>query len=69
MSPKARPPDDPVAAVRELLSGDAEGHARTTFVRGLTLGALVGAAIAGSLLVRRRPGAGRAPGPPDGGPG
>jgi hypothetical protein len=63
MSPKARPLNDPVAAVRELLSGDEEGHARSTFVRGLTLGALVGAAIAGSLYVRRRPGAGRAPGP------
>ena len=69
MSPNPKPPDDPVAAVRQLLSGDEDGHARTTFVRGLTLGALVGAAIAGSLLVRRRPKAGRPPTPLDGAPG
>jgi hypothetical protein len=37
------------------------GHpAASTFVRGLTVGALVGAAIAGSLLLgRRRPAKGR----------
>jgi hypothetical protein len=48
--------EDPITAFRELLAGDDDGHARTTFMRGLTLGALLGAAIAGSLLVRRHPG-------------
>jgi hypothetical protein len=54
--------EDPIAAFRELLAGDDNGHARATFMRGLTLGALLGAAIAGSLIIRRRPGRDRSGG-------
>jgi len=38
----------------------------STFLRGLTVGALVGAAIAGSVLVRRRRQARRIPAPGSG---
>jgi hypothetical protein len=47
--------DQPAAAletVREVLGAD-EGASSATFMRGLTLGALLGAAIAGSALWRR----------------
>lgn len=56
MTKRRGPGEDPIAAFRELLAGEDDGHARSTFMRGLTLGALLGAAIAGSLVVRRRPG-------------
>jgi hypothetical protein len=48
--------DQPGAAletVRDVLGGDEGGTAGATFMRGLTLGALLGAAIAGSALWRR----------------
>ena len=40
--------------VREILHGDEASGGGTTFMRGLTLGALLGAAIAGSALWQRR---------------
>jgi len=40
--------------VREVLRGDEASGGGTTFMRGLTLGALLGAAIAGSALWQRR---------------
>lgn len=40
--------------VREVLRGDEVSGGGTTFMRGLTLGALLGAAIAGSALWQRR---------------
>ena len=39
--------------VREVLRGDEASGGGTTFMRGLTLGALLGAAIAGSALWQR----------------
>ncbi len=48
---------DPLAAVRGLLSGDDPNGAGGTFVRGLTVGALIGAAVAGSAIWQRRRGA------------
>ncbi|HEY3164718.1 MAG TPA: hypothetical protein VGJ71_10175 [Candidatus Limnocylindrales bacterium] len=44
------------ALVRAIAGGskDADDHRATTFARGLALGALVGAAIAGSTLWQRR---------------
>ena len=48
--------DQPGAAletVRDVLGSDDGGTAGATFMRGLTLGALLGAAIAGSALWRR----------------
>jgi len=44
---------DALADVAELLGGDTQRSRR--FLGGLIAGALVGAAVAGSLLVRRRP--------------
>ena len=49
-----RPPSDPLAIARDVLTGADEGRAASTFMRGLTLGALLGAALAGSLLWQRR---------------
>ena len=46
--------EEAIATVRELLLGEDDGHASATFVRGLTLGALIGAAIAGSAIWHRR---------------
>ena len=43
-----------LANVREVLRGDEASGGGTTFMRGLTLGALLGAAIAGSALWQRR---------------
>jgi hypothetical protein len=71
MSPRAdrgTPPADALAAVRAVLAGDDDGRASSTFVRGLTLGALIGAAVAGSAIWGRRarrghPGDGGAPNP------
>ena len=45
---------DALAAVRDILAGDDDGRASSTFVRGLTLGALIGAAVAGSAIWGRR---------------
>jgi hypothetical protein len=48
--------DQPGAAletVRDVLAGDDGGTTGATFMRGLTLGALLGAAVAGSALWRR----------------
>jgi hypothetical protein len=44
---------DALAEVAELLGGDSQRSRR--FLGGLIAGALVGAAFAGSVLVRRRP--------------
>ena len=41
-------------SVCEVLRGDEASGGGTTFMRGLTLGALLGAAIAGSALWQRR---------------
>jgi hypothetical protein len=46
-------PLDRLARVVEAASGDDDVRA-TTFIRGLALGALVGAAIAGSTIWQRR---------------
>lgn len=43
-----------LGTVREALRGDEASGTGTTFMRGLTLGALLGAAIAGSALWQRR---------------
>jgi hypothetical protein len=43
-----------MASVREVLRPDEASGAGATFMRGLTLGALIGAAIAGSALWQRR---------------
>ena len=48
------PAGDVLAAVRDILAGDDDGRASSTFVRGLTLGALIGAAVAGSAIWGRR---------------
>lgn len=49
---------DATSAVRDGLEGRDDGAAalrsRSTFVRGLAIGALVGAAIAGSTIWERR---------------
>jgi hypothetical protein len=42
-----------LAALAELLDGDTARSRR--FLRGLVIGALVGAAVAGGSLFRRRP--------------
>jgi hypothetical protein len=47
-------PGDALDLVREVLRGDDQGRAAGTFMRGLTLGALIGAAIAGSAIWQRR---------------
>ena len=52
--------NDPVDRLVRLVEGATDDDVRaTTFVRGLALGALVGAAIAGSTIWQRR----RNPGP------
>ena len=53
MSPKGQP-DSLVDAVQEVLRGEEDAGSSATFMRGLTLGALLGAAIAGSALWQRR---------------
>jgi hypothetical protein len=50
VSPKPRTPSSIVDAISERLSSNED---RPPFLRGLTLGALVGAAIAGSTLWNR----------------
>ena len=50
MSPKRQTPGKIVDAISERLSANED---RPSFVQGLTLGALVGAAIAGSTLWNR----------------
>jgi hypothetical protein len=48
------PQADLLVTLREALRGDDRAGAGATFMRGLTLGALIGAAIAGSALWQRR---------------
>jgi hypothetical protein len=48
------PAETALATVREVLRGDEASTSGTTFMRGLTLGALLGAAIAGSAMWQRR---------------
>ena len=48
------PAETALESVREVLRGDEASSSGTTFMRGLTLGALIGAAIAGSALWQRR---------------
>ncbi len=43
-----------LATVREALAGDAGPPTAAAFMRGLTLGALLGAAVAGSAIWQRR---------------
>ena len=43
-----------VETVREALRGEEGASGGTTFMRGLTLGALLGAAVAGSAIWQRR---------------
>ena len=43
-----------VESVREALRGEEGASSGTTFMRGLTLGALIGAAVAGSAIWQRR---------------
>ena len=43
-----------VETVREALRGEEGSSSGTTFMRGLTLGALLGAAVAGSAIWQRR---------------
>ena len=43
-----------VETVREALRGEEGASSGTTFMRGLTLGALMGAAVAGSAIWQRR---------------
>jgi hypothetical protein len=52
-----------IDSLREVLRGDDASSSGTTFMRGLTLGALLGAAIAGSALWQRRARAKHAPSP------
>ena len=47
-------PADALGVVRGLLRGGDGDHAAGTFMRGLTLGALIGAAVAGSAIWQRR---------------
>ncbi len=46
--------DEALAVVREALRSDERGRVSGTFMRGLTLGALLGAAVAGSAIWQRR---------------
>lgn len=50
MSPKRRMPSSIIDAISERFSANED---RPSFLQGLTLGALVGAAIAGSTLWNR----------------
>ena len=43
-----------VETVRDALRGEDGASGGTTFMRGLTLGALLGAAVAGSAIWQRR---------------
>jgi hypothetical protein len=43
-----------VETVRDALRGEDGASPGTTFMRGLTLGALIGAAVAGSAIWQRR---------------
>jgi hypothetical protein len=43
-----------LGAVRQALAGEPGAPSAATFMRGLTLGALLGAAIAGSAIWQRR---------------
>jgi hypothetical protein len=43
-----------VETVRDALRGEEGASGGTTFMRGLTLGALLGAAVAGSAIWQRR---------------
>ena len=43
-----------VETVRDALRGEEGASSGTTFMRGLTLGALLGAAVAGSAIWQRR---------------
>jgi hypothetical protein len=45
---------DALTTVREALTGEAGPPSAAAFMRGLTLGALLGAAIAGSAIWQRR---------------
>ena len=47
-------PAEALAVVRAALASDESGRVAGTFMRGLTLGALIGAAIAGSAFWQRR---------------
>jgi hypothetical protein len=49
-----RPATDPVALVKRLLPDEGADSTLSSFLRGLTAGALIGAAIAGSALLQRR---------------
>jgi hypothetical protein len=53
MSPKGQA-DSVLDTVQEVLRGEDAAGTGATFMRGLTLGALLGAAIAGSALWQRR---------------
>jgi hypothetical protein len=53
MSSKGQP-DGVLDTVQEVLRGEEGAGSGATFMRGLTLGALLGAAIAGSALWQRR---------------
>jgi hypothetical protein len=53
MSSKGQP-DRVLDTVQEALRGEDGAGSGATFIRGLTLGALLGAAIAGSALWQRR---------------
>ena len=48
------PAGSALETVAEVLRGDETSGGGTTFMRGLRLGALLGAAIAGSALWQRR---------------
>ena len=46
-------PVEAFALIRDAMSSDDSGRVAGTFMRGLTLGALIGAAIAGSAIWQR----------------
>ena len=54
MSRSTDEPGDVVRALRDALRGDEAAGTGASFMRGLTIGALIGAAIAGSALWQRR---------------
>ena len=59
MSERSATLGDGLAVVRDALRSDDRGRVGGTFMRGLTLGALLGAAIAGSAIWQRRAGQSR----------
>jgi hypothetical protein len=69
VSPRRDPAGDVLTALRESVQGDEPGRTGATFMRGLTLGALVGAAIAGSAIWQRRSRRARQPAEPEDRPG